>query len=146
MLIKLLWPPFFVSLSFKDAILPGTKYVLLANNIISMKLCWLSFKIIIILIQCIHHVWKQTSFFAPLTPIHFHGHLKPFIFRDTVKKALFELCDYVTVAWWSMYMYIIFFNTVGKHFAFLECTFLVRFVSANNPMLYFCTIQPSTNH
>ncbi len=35
-----------------------------------------------------------------------------------------------------LYTCIIFFCAVVKHFALLECTFLVRFVSVNNPILF----------
>ncbi len=59
----------FVTPIFKDVILPDIKFILLANNIISMNLCWLTFTTIVILIQSIHHVWRQTIYFAPLTPI-----------------------------------------------------------------------------
>ncbi len=65
---------------------------------------------------------KTDSFFCPIDT---------HIFTDNVNKALFELCNDVTVGWWSMYTCIIFFHAVVKQFALL-----VRFVSVNNPILF----------
>ncbi len=78
----------------------------------------------------------EDNFLDSFTPIHFHCHIKPFIFTDNVNKALFEPCADVTVGWWSMNSCIILFHDVVKHFALLKCIFLVRFVSVNNPILF----------
>ncbi len=43
----------------------------------------------------------------------------PFIFTVNMNKMLFELCDDITVDWWSMYTFIIFFPCCRK----AECTF-----------------------
>ncbi len=120
---------------FKDVILPNIKFVLLSNNIIRMNLCWLTFKTILN-DSVIHYVWRQTAFLLPLTPIHFHFPVKPCIYTDNINKVLRELFEDVTVGWWSMYSCIIFFQAVVIHFVWLECTFLVRFVSVNNPILF----------
>ncbi len=42
--------------SIKDVILPDIKFVLLANNTIRMNQWLLTFKTMVILIQCVHHV------------------------------------------------------------------------------------------
>ncbi len=117
-------------------------FILWANNIISMNLCCLAFKTMVILIQCIHHVWRQIAYFAPLIPILFHFCVKPCIFTDNVNKSLFAPCDDVTVGWWCTSSCIILFHTVVKHFALSECTFFMRIVSLNNPIL-FISVQSS---
>ncbi len=59
-------------LQLKDVSLPDIKvFSFVANNIISVNLWWLAFKTMVRLTQYIHHVWIQTTFFVPLTPIHF---------------------------------------------------------------------------
>ncbi len=63
-------------------------------------------------------MYEDRQRFAPLTPIHFNSHVKSFIFTDNVNKALFELCDEVTVGWCSMRTCIIVFHTDVKHVPF----------------------------
>ncbi len=62
---------------------------------------------------------------------------------DNVNKALYVLCDDVTVGLWSMCKYTVFLHTVVKYFALSECTFLEIFASINNVIyiISFCITQ-----
>ncbi len=76
----------------KDVHLPDIKFILLGSNIISMDLGWFTFKTMVILVQCIHHLLRHSCFY----PIDTHTFLLP------CESIHFYRCEQsiIWAVWW----------------------------------------------